>query len=160
MDLMARVGKRLIFISNNSTKSRSSYVDKFIQLGITHVKENQVFGSAYIAAGYLQSLPFDRSKHIYVIGEAGLTEELNNLGYLTCGGLLDKDLKYENVNSLSTIETDPKIGAVLCGLDGHINYMKLAKAHTYLMDPNVLFLATNMDTTFPTAGKTFPGSFH
>lgn len=50
------------------------------------------------------------------------------------------------------------MSVVLCGLDHYVNYRKLAKAYQYLQNPSTLFLATNIDSTFPNKGKLFPGA--
>lgn len=57
-----------------------------------------------------------------------------------------------------TMGPDPDVGVVLCGLDHNINYKKLARAYQYLQNPETIFLATNIDSTFPTHGKLFPGA--
>ena len=55
--------------------------------------------------------------------------------------------------------SDPDVGAVLCGLDMHINYTKLSKALQYLrLNEGCLFLATNTDPTFPVSGGLLPGA--
>ena len=52
---------------------------------------------------------------------------------------------------------DPEVGVVLAGLDFHINYLKLSLAHQYLRR-GALFLATNVDSTFPMNQNFFPGA--
>src|SRR5690606_3354485 len=52
---------------------------------------------------------------------------------------------------------DPQVGAVLVGLDFHVNYLKLAMAYHYLRR-GAVFLATNVDSTLPSAGSFFPGA--
>ncbi len=63
-----------------------------------------------------------------------------------------------DMESMTSIAPDPKIGAVLMGFDLNINYKKLAKAYTYLTsNPDCLFLATNDDATFPAGPRLYPG---
>ena len=50
--LQARANARVVFVSNNATKSRRTYVDKFAALGLT-VDESHVFSAAYAAAAHL-----------------------------------------------------------------------------------------------------------
>jgi 4-nitrophenyl phosphatase len=52
---------------------------------------------------------------------------------------------------------DESVGAVLLGLDFHVNYLKLAVAMTYVRRGAVL-LATNTDPTLPLGGDFFPGA--
>ena len=62
---------------------------------------------------------------------------------------------YASIASGSSL--DPSVGVVLCGLDFHLNYLKLSLAFHYLQQ-GAVFLATNVDTTLPSAGKLFPGA--
>lgn len=52
---------------------------------------------------------------------------------------------------------DPSVGVVLCGLDLHLNYLKLSLAYHYLRR-GAVFLATNTDSTLPSASTLFPGA--
>ncbi|XP_074298309.1 uncharacterized protein LOC141629162 isoform X2 [Silene latifolia] len=56
-------GKRLVFVTNNSTKSRKQYGKKFESLGIT-VSEEEIFLSSFAAAAYLQSFNFPKDKKV------------------------------------------------------------------------------------------------
>jgi 4-nitrophenyl phosphatase len=151
--------KKLIFVSNNSTKSRKAYVHKFTKLGIP-ADETEIFGSSYSAAIYLSRvLHFPKDKKVYVLGERGIEEELESEGISYEGGTSASDREHLEEKDYNTIRPDENIGAVLCGLDQHITYKKLAKALIYLrQSPEVLFLATNTDSTYPTNGTLFPGA--
>jgi 4-nitrophenyl phosphatase len=153
-------GKQLIFVSNNSTKSRRAYAQKFAKLGIP-AKETEIFGSSYSAAIYLSRvLKFPKDKKVYVLGERGVEEELEaeNISYV--GGTKTEDLHNDfKDDDFGHIKPDPSIGAVLCALDQHITYKKLSRALMYLkQSEEVLFLATNTDSTYPTHGFLFPGA--
>ncbi|CAG8552988.1 8797_t:CDS:2 [Acaulospora morrowiae] len=154
--LLRQKGKRLIFVTNNSAKSRASYSLKFKKLNI-EANENEIFGSAYITAYYLKNiLKFPKEKKIYVIGESGITEELDLEGIRFCGSSEDND---GNDIDFNNIYPDPTVGAVLCGLDTRINYKKIAKAFNYLYsNPDCLFLLTNDDSTIPYNGTLYPGT--
>jgi 4-nitrophenyl phosphatase len=144
--------KQVFFVTNNSTKSRSNGILKFKKFGIDTNQDN-IFGSAYCAAYYLSKL---KPKKVFAIGMQGLYTELDSFG-----------INYIPSSNYSTNVTEPadmtkveipKVDVVLFGLDVDLNYKKLAIAHALLQDPNVLFLATNSDSTFPTGGKTYPGT--
>ena len=150
--------KRLIFVSNNSTKSRRLYAQKFSKLGIP-VDETEIFGSSYSAAIYLSRvLHFPKNKKVYVLGERGIEEELEAEGIAYEGGTSASERSDLEESEFHTIVPDKEIGAVLCGLDQHITYRKLARALVHLQCPEVLFLTTNTDSTYPTHGKLFPGA--
>uniref|UniRef100_A0A7M4F0C6 Phosphoglycolate phosphatase n=1 Tax=Crocodylus porosus TaxID=8502 RepID=A0A7M4F0C6_CROPO len=62
-------GKRLCYVTNNSSRTRQAYADKLRRLGFPAAAPRQVFGSAYCAARYLrQALPPGAAA--YVLGGA------------------------------------------------------------------------------------------
>jgi len=148
--------KRVLFVTNNATKSRRNYKKKLDSLGIeAHVEE--VFGSAYAAAVYLSSvLDFPKDKRVYVIGMSGLEDELRDEGISFIGGTDPAD---NTLSAPGEILPDPSVGAVLVGLDTSINYTKLSRAFRYLhSNPACAFLATNQDSTFPSDKGLLPGA--
>lgn len=50
-------GKQLVFVTNNSTKSRAGYLNKFTSLGL-EVSAEEIYSSSYAAAAYLESISF------------------------------------------------------------------------------------------------------
>lgn len=151
-------GKQLIFVTNNSTKSRLDYTKKFEKLGIS-VKKEEIFGSAYSTAVYLSKvINFPKDKKVFIVGEKGLEDELHEVGIETLGGTDPVFCEPFDAEAMKTIKRNPEIGCVVAGLDTHINYRKLAYAQAQLQDPQCLFLATNIDSTFPSAGRLLPGA--
>ena len=55
LDLLRSQGKRLFFVTNNSTKSRKGYLGKFTSLGL-NIAPEEIFSSSYAAAAYLSSI--------------------------------------------------------------------------------------------------------
>ncbi|CAI5933309.1 unnamed protein product, partial [Closterium sp. NIES-64] len=55
--------QRLVFVTNNSTKSRKQYGKKFESLGLT-VTEEEIFASSFAAAAYLTSINFRRTRRV------------------------------------------------------------------------------------------------
>ncbi|KAJ1973129.1 hypothetical protein H4R34_005182, partial [Dimargaris verticillata] len=151
-------GKRILFVTNNSTKSRDAYLKKFQSLGIAASKE-EIFGSSYATATYLakvNKLPAD--KKVYVIGESGIKEELTNQGIpvLEAADDYDELPEGENWNDIGPLE---EVGAVVIGFDRKINYRKFAKAHTYIThQKDCRFIATNADLTIPMFHRVLPGT--
>ncbi|KAG8900029.1 hypothetical protein FRC01_010282 [Tulasnella sp. 417] len=151
--------KKIIFVTNNATTSRKNYKKKFDRLGV-QAEADEIFGSAYASAVYISSvLQLPKDEKVYVIGQAGLEEELNEEGIQHIGGtdLSDKTL---DAFDITKFERDPKVTVVLAGGDTAINYTKLAKAMQYLtQNPGCRFIATNEDSTYPVAGGQFlPGA--
>lgn len=158
LDILRKRGKKLVFVTNNATKSRKSYKKKFDQLGLdVHVDE--IYGSAYAAAVYISSVvKLPKHKKVYVIGQAGLEEELQDEGIAYIGGTDPADNTLAAFD-LADFTLDPDVAAVVCGLDTQINYTKLSKAFQFLTrNPECLFIATNEDSTYPSAHGLLPGA--
>ncbi|XP_069704334.1 glycerol-3-phosphate phosphatase-like isoform X4 [Periplaneta americana] len=144
---LAKLGKNVFYVTNNSTKSREEYVSKFTNLGYPATKEN-ILSTAYLAACYLQDLGF--KKKVYVVGAKGITQELDAVGikHLDVGpDPLDSDM---NTLLAKEVHLDSEVGAVVVGFDEHISFPKMVKAASYLKQPDCIFVATNTDETFPT----------
>ena len=58
-------GKQLVFVTNNSTKSRKGYLSKFTNLGL-NVRAEEIYSSSYAAAAYLESINFPKEKKVGV----------------------------------------------------------------------------------------------
>ncbi|KAG2567081.1 hypothetical protein PVAP13_7NG222100 [Panicum virgatum] len=124
LDLLRSKGKRLVFVTNNSTKSRKQYGKKFETLGLS-VDEEEIFASSFAAAAYLQSIDFPKDKKVYVIGEEGILKELELAGFQYLGG---------------------PVGAVVVGFDRYFNYYKVQYGTLCIREnPGCLFIATNRD---------------
>lgn len=157
LDYLRSKNKRLIFVTNNSTKSRLQYAEKFKSLGLT-VKETEIFGSSYSTAVYLSKVVgVPQGKKVYIIGEKGLEQELKAVGIETIGGT-DPQFQSFTQDDLDNLEYDESIHAVVCGLDLKFNYYKIAKGMIQLKNQDTHFLATNIDSTFPAHGKLLPGA--
>ncbi|KAI7861467.1 HAD-like domain-containing protein [Spinellus fusiger] len=154
MQQIRSLGKKVLFVTNNSTKSRSSFVDKFTKLGI-EASVSEVFSSAVATAAYLKHIvQFPETKKVYIIGMEGIKHELEAVGIKCCG--VDED---NGVFDNESVQNDPDVGAVVVGLDTQVNYKKYNKAFTYLRQNNGChFILTNGDSTFPTHGTLQPGA--
>lgn len=85
LDMLRSMGKKLIFVTNNSTKSRKGYQSKFTSLGLT-VAPEEIYSSSFAAAAYLDSTKFPKDKKVYIVGEVGVQEELDLLNIQHLGG--------------------------------------------------------------------------
>ncbi|EED12246.1 4-nitrophenylphosphatase [Talaromyces stipitatus ATCC 10500] len=164
LELLRSRGKQVVFVTNNSTKSRADYKKKLDGLGIPSNVE-EIFSSSYSASIYISrilKLPADKPK-VFVIGETGIEQELRNENVPFIGGTdptLRRDLVPEDYKLMANGDPsllDPEVGVVLVGLDFHINYLKLALAFQYIRR-GAVFLATNIDSTLPNQGSLFPGA--
>ncbi|KAF5372550.1 hypothetical protein D9758_005151 [Tetrapyrgos nigripes] len=156
--LLRERNKKILFVTNNATKSRRSYKGKFDQLGV-EANVDEIYGSAYAAAVYISSvMKLPKDKKVYVIGMAGLEEELRNEGVSYIGGTDPADNTLEPF-TLENFTLDPDVAAVVCGLDTRVNYTKLSIAFQYITrNPGCQFLCTNEDSTYPSANGLLPGA--
>ncbi|KAJ2905592.1 hypothetical protein MKZ38_004886 [Zalerion maritima] len=163
IQMLHEKGKRTVFVTNNSTKSRQDYLKKLTALNIPATVED-VFGSAYSSAIYISRVLKQASQpkpKVFVIGEAGIETELASENVDFLGGTdpaLRRDITPEDFKALADgTGLDPDVGLVLCGLDFHINYLKLSTAFAYLRT-GATFMATNTDSTLPMNHSFFPGA--
>lgn len=144
LDMLRSKGKRLVFVTNNSTKSRKQYGKKFETLGLS-VNEEEIFASSFAAAAYLKSINFPKDKKVYVIGEDGILKELELAGFQYLGGPEDGGKKIE-LKPGFLMEHDENVGAVVVGFDRYFNYYKVQYGTLCIREnPGCLFIATNRD---------------
>lgn len=150
---LKRRGKQVFFVTNNCTRPRQSYVQKFERLGFGDVREQEIFSSAYCSAAYLRDVA-DFSGKVFAIGCPGVHTELRDAG-LT---VVEEEEDEPDV-SISNCALDSDVRAVLVGYDEKFTFMKLAKACCYLQDSECLFLATDPDPWHPLrGGRITPGN--
>lgn len=125
---------RVVLLTNNSTRSRDQTARRLSRLGFD-VSPEEVVTSSYVAARYLRE-EFGPRK-VWVIGEAGLSEELAAAGHPL---VPPEDAEW-----------------IVAGMDRNLTYEKLAQALTGLLS-GARFLATNRDATFPTPEGLLPGA--
>ena len=113
-----------IFLTNNSSKNISDYVNKLNRLNIPGTSKN-IFTSGDAMGMYLnENYP---GKKIYLVGTNSLYKQLSEYNIL-----------FDNEN--------PDI--VVVGFDRELNYSKLEKACEFI-DSGATFLATNCDLVCP-----------
>ncbi|MFH0738020.1 MAG: HAD-IIA family hydrolase [Candidatus Micrarchaeota archaeon] len=125
-------GIKVLFLTNAATRSRKGIVDKLKKMGFSAEKD-EVYGGAFMLARYISEK--HPGKTVYVVGEKGIFEEFKDAG----------------------IETADRADIVAVGLDRHVTYEKLAKAHVNI-EKGALFIASNRDHTYPTEEGHLPGA--
>jgi len=145
LDKLRALGKKMFFVTNNSTKSRKGYKKKFESLKLD-VEPEEIFSSSFAAAAYLDQTKFkETGKKVYLIGEVGICEELDLIDVEWIGGPNDEG-KVPSMGPGDKLEHDHDVGAVVVGFDRHVNYYKIQYAQLCINEnPGCQFIATNLD---------------
>ena len=118
-------GRRILFLTNNSSHDRDHYVDRLTTMGVPVTEEN-VYTSGMAAAQYLNRVwP---GKRVYCMGNEFLTRELGRYGIVP-------------------VEDDPDL--VLVGFDTTLTYEKLVKTCDFVR-AGLPYIATHPDYNCPT----------
>jgi 4-nitrophenyl phosphatase len=134
---LRKLGKKILFLTNNATKTPEEYVDKLTGMGIdTNPKE--ILTSATATALYLAK-NFGKAS-IFPVGERGLIVELQRAGH-----------RIINVNKSGEVEF------VVACLDFSFTYAKM-KAACQAIFAGAKFVATNADPNVPVEGGYMPGA--
>ncbi len=121
-------GKKVLFFTNNSSKSPEVYMDKLAKMDC-RITRDQIMTSGDVTIAYLnETYP---GKKVYLVGTPALEESF------VSGGI---DLWKEG---------DEKPELVVIGFDTTLTYEKLDRACTFIREGSV-FLATHLDINCPT----------
>ncbi|XP_058477923.1 glycerol-3-phosphate phosphatase [Solea solea] len=156
INLLKKNGKRVFFLTNNSSKTRRMYAEKMATMGVS-VAPEEVFGTAYCCAAYLSTVCQLQGSKVYLLGSAAMGQELEAVGVRHTG--LGPDHITGSQSDWANVPLDPEVKAVVVGFDQHFSYMKLNRAMQYLTQQDCLFVGTNRDTRLPLeGGKIVPGT--
>jgi HAD superfamily hydrolase (TIGR01450 family) len=129
LDKIDKNGGKYVFITNNSSKSVTDYVQKLNRLGLSKVTEENFFTSTQATIRLFKE-KFG-TKLIYAQGTRSFITELKSLGL--------------NV----TEEYDEKACAIIVGFDPELTGEKLRTTCKMLTKTNVPYYATNPDWVCP-----------
>ncbi len=129
LDKITRNGGKYVFITNNSSKGKSDYVEKVSKLGIS-VNEDNFYTSVDASALLLK----DRFKKKLIYAQ-GTMSFIGNL-------------KREGLNV--TTEYDPNSECVIVAYDTELSGAKLSNTCRTLLKDGIAYYATNPDWVCPT----------
>jgi HAD superfamily hydrolase (TIGR01457 family) len=127
--------KRIVFVTNNSSRTPEQVADKLLRLGI-EAAPSEVVSSALATADLLASRGGGRA---FVIGETGIRTALAAAGLAIADGEPDA------------------VDYVVVGWDRAIDYTKL-KTASLLVERGAHLVATNADPSFPAPDGLWPGA--
>ncbi|KAI0220478.1 Glycerol-3-phosphate phosphatase [Lamellibrachia satsuma] len=155
IEKLRKLGKKVLFVTNNSTKTRAEYVKKCASLGFT-AQEDEIIGSSYVTAQYIKHTLKYTGK-VYIVGPRGLAQELDAVGIPNFGAGPDL-LDTLDDGEFAKLPLDPEVKCVVVGFDRDFNYVKLCRATAYLRRKGCIFVATNTDTGLPMNDRFIPGT--
>ena len=129
-----------VLATNNASLTQQQYLKKLADMGV-EVSAKEILTSSMATARYLvDTLPATK-RRVFVIGESGLIEPLQQQGFTITSTYYPTDPDAETGDIWADI--------VVSGLDRQLNWNKLATA-TLNLRAGAEFYATNADTTLPT----------
>lgn len=136
LEKLRAAGKRLVFLTNNSSKTEEEYRKKLLGIGVLE-GDDLVYTSGMACISLLKREY--AGKKVYLLGTQALCREFAQAGILLT-------------------ERDPDV--CVLAYDVELTFEKIRKFDGFLKD-GALFLATHPDAVCPTAGHPMPdvGSF-
>lgn len=151
IDFLKGQGKNVAFVTNNSSKSRKEYLAKFERLGFKGVTKDIIYPTCYAAVKTLKDdLKVPVGSKVWVLGDHGIEEELQEEGYIPVGGT-DPRLNSEFDPHHELLKVDPEVKAVIVGSTKDFNFMRIALTLQYLLHDkkSLPFIGSNIDRTYP-----------
>jgi 4-nitrophenyl phosphatase len=145
VERLRAAGKRVMYATNNSTRTRREYVERLRGFGLPCEIDDMVT-SAWATARYLVQKGL-RGSDPLVIGMAGLRTELRE------AGLLEREHEVRPFQEMFGEPAD----MVIVGLHQGITYDHLAEGQRALV-AGAPFIAANKDVSYPVEGRLLPGA--
>lgn len=133
---LSQYGCGVAFVTNNASRTPEEVASHLLELGIP-AKACEVVTSAQVAVEILQQ-HVGPGARVFVVGGAGVEEALRVSGYVPSRDSRD-------------------CVAVVQGFGPQVSWRDLAQA-SYLIQGGAIWIATNLDSTFPTSSGIAPGN--
>ena len=134
LETIKATGGRYMFMTNNSSKSVSAYIEKLAKLGITATYDEFITSSQATAWYLKKNHP---GKTLYVCGTRSLKEELAGQGF-------------------AITEDVEKTECIVMGFDTELTFQKLHDVSFMLSTRELPYIATNPDYVCPTEFGSVP----
>jgi len=137
IDELKDQNKEIVFITNNSAKSRVEICAKLESLGLS-VNVHQIYSSSFLTGIFLKNLVHNKPVNVFVLGTNGLKKELANC-------------------QIGVVEMDEHPQFLIVGYDPDFNYSSICNGLTILQQ-GVKFIACNKEARYPVSSdKWLPG---
>ncbi len=129
LNTIKETGSKYLFMTNNSSKSVTAYIEKLQKLGITATKEDFIT-SSQATSYYLKN--HHKDARLYVCGTQSLKDEFISEGF-------------------TVIDNIDEVDCIVMGNDTELTFKKLWDV-SYLLTvkPDMPYIATNIDYVCPT----------
>lgn len=136
LDYLKSTGRKWLFVTNNSSRTPTQFVEKLAGMGI-FAGEAHILSSALATASWLKG-QYPNGVRAFMIGQDGLRWALEREG-------------------ISLVEDAQVAEVVVSGIDFNVRYERLADA-TLAVRAGARLIGTNGDTSFPSERGEIPGS--
>jgi glycerol 3-phosphatase-2 len=137
IDALRQAGARLVFLTNNSSRTPEHVAEKLSRLGV-RAGRSEILTSALATAAMLRS-EAEPPRTAYVIGQRGIREALEGIGVRLVDG------------------TAGPVDAVVVGWDSTVDYDRL-KTGALLVQRGARLIGTNPDGSYPAPDGLWPGA--
>lgn len=137
LDRLRDTNAKLLFLTNNSARTPRQVAERMRKLGV-RAEPDEILTSALATAAMLRR-EGARGREVYVIGERGVREALEQVGVR----LLDGEPETADI--------------VVVGWDRSVDYAKLRRA-SLLVGRGARLIATNPDASYPAPDGLWPGA--
>lgn len=134
LEKIKQKGCRYMFMTNNSSKSVSAYIEKLSKMGIAAMPEDFITSSQATAYYLKQKYP---NATLYVCGTRSLKQELQDNGF-------------------AVTEDTQKAQCIVMGFDTELTFQKLHDVSYMLSTREIPYIATNPDYVCPTEFGSVP----
>lgn len=136
---LRRLGKKMLFVTNDPRSTRDYYAEKLCRLGI-EARTDEILSCGWATARYLKEHHDLASKTVFIVGADGLKDEMRSVG-------------------LRVVEGREAITADFVVVGGHdkFDYREMMLANFALRN-GARFYTTNRDATFPTPEGPVPAT--
>ncbi|MDO5619497.1 HAD-IIA family hydrolase [Kocuria sp.] len=138
LEQVKALGVPVMYVTNNASRSVDQVAEHLSELGV-ETSGDQVISSAQAAAGVLTE-HLEPGARVMITGSQALADIVRDAG----------------LEPVRSQEDRPQ--AVVQGFDPSLGWRDLAEAAFVLADPDVLWVATNTDTSIPQARGIAPGN--
>ena len=148
VEKLRELGKHIYFVSNNTTHSKKSIVEKMQQFSGFDPRSEELLDVNEALVTYLRDIVHVSGK-VYIVGSQPLADELEKGGFRTFGVGPDPDPIVGHlpagIPDILQHKLEPDVGAVAFGMDGFFDFNKMIKATNFLLKPDCAFVATSLE---------------